>query len=169
MSPGFSLFTFNFRMSVPCFSYESLRKSLTDAVTYAKMCNMEKFLIDGEELDKIKVVKSIRMSILEVKRLEERGLSVTEALRGGLDWVLSGGSSVSTPAVTSENVREWQSNPVWQKHVGYFIYAETLDQLYLAWNDFVNELTEEGYEPDPRMQAYCDPLYKKLGGSEETF
>lgn len=118
------------------------------------------------EAAKITRSRSIRISLLEEQILANRGMTPGEALRKGLDMVLCG---VDAPAVTRENVRDWQSNPIWEKHVGYFIYADTLEELCTAWSHFVAELDEENYDLDPRMQAYCDPLYKKLGGTEETF
>lgn len=133
-------------------------------MTYVKICNMEKFLIDGEELAKIKVVKSVRMSMLEVKQLEKRGLSATQALRNGLDLILYGGSApASAPESGSESDVKTEGQELWELHKQYVDTSETAEELENAWNDYMVAMFEAREKIPDEVKAYFGAKQEELG------
>jgi hypothetical protein len=112
--------------------------------------------LSEDRANKIKTSKSIRISLLEEERIAQMGMSVTEALRKGLDMVLNGGSGVpdaeAAPAVVKKSEWEPLEEPMWLKHVDYLTTSESLLELQKNWDDFKDDI-KEAAEYDSRVDV----------------
>ena len=123
--------------------------------------------LSEDRANKIKTSKSIRISLFEEERIAQMGMSVTAALRMGLDMVLLGMEpGVSSPSSPSKAVVKGSSlddNPIWEKHVGYLDTSEDVSEFHNNWLDFTREMEERGREVTSEMLAYCNPILDRFG------
>lgn len=124
--------------------------------------NIMKYTIDGAELEKIKVMRSIRLSLRELKDIERLGMTVTEAVRKGLGLVLGDNAPMTQAAIE----RESRENALWFTHSPYLDGAESVEQLDRAWEDFEVAMLNEGGLIDPAWIDYYHELRGKLEASE---
>jgi hypothetical protein len=111
--------------------------------------------LSEDRANKIKTSKSIRISLLEEERIAQMGMSVTEALRKGLDMVLNGQSAEPAPAVVKKSVDlDGLDHPVWLKHVGYLTTSESMAEIEKNWEDFVNDYESVGELTEAQVNFY---------------
>lgn len=127
---------------------------------------MEKIYIEKDKLSKIKLTKSVRVSMLDLEELDNRGVSVAEALRVGLDMVLG---RVQGPAPVVDRVSE-EVLELWELHRQYLdaeVTAErpSLGKLEAAWCDFIMALDDIDEKHPQHMEDYYNKCFAKIESS----
>ena len=125
---------------------------------------MEKIYIEKDKLSKIKLTKSVRVSMLDLEELANRGISVADALRVGLDTVLGRVQGVTAPVVAPvvQKGSGWDSDETWLLHVDYLKTSQNVEELYRNWDDYRGEMFELGKKVPDEAKDFCDELEAAL-------